>query len=97
MSARGDGWFQGRELVEALEVRLALPDTAAAFGRFRTAVALAERYDVYAAAWLVAECAAPLAAAGVTEVHETVARYAAEVDGHGFTSLAARYAAVRGA
>jgi tetratricopeptide (TPR) repeat protein len=92
---RQDWWFQGRELVEALAVRLALAagDRAAAERRFRHALSQAERHDLYGAAWLVAECAAPLEAQGVEEVRNAVAQYAPQAQTLGYAPLSARYAA----
>ncbi|HEY0778894.1 MAG TPA: diguanylate cyclase, partial [Gemmatirosa sp.] len=64
---RAEWWFQGRELCDALHVRL-----AAATGRPRAEVAelllsrveRAERHDPYAALWLAAECATLLRGVG---------------------------------
>ncbi len=55
---RGD-WFQGRELGEALGIRLAMldGDPTAALAQFRQAIALAHDSDMMAAAWLTAELA----------------------------------------
>ena len=52
-------WFQGRELVEALAVRLAVHGRAdrGCASLFDTARTLADASDVYTAAWLTAECA----------------------------------------
>jgi tetratricopeptide (TPR) repeat protein len=98
LSTRGDWWFQGRELAEALDVRVALRTAGArAETRFREALALAERNDRYAAAWLLAECAGPLVAVGATAVWETVEEYAREVEALGYASLSRRFAAFRAA
>ena len=50
-------WFQGRELAEALRIRLLMLDgeTGQAVQRFADALTLADPSDVYAAAWLTAE------------------------------------------
>lgn len=96
IAARDGVWFQGRELIEALQVRVTLLfDVAEAERAFQTSLAVAERHDLYAAAWLVAECAGPLSSAGVAGVLEVVARYEARLEGKGFASLSTRYAAVR--
>ena len=50
---------------------------------------------MYAAAWLVADCAAPLMAKGESSVRQVVRHYAAQVDGLGVASLSAHYAALR--
>jgi diguanylate cyclase (GGDEF)-like protein/putative nucleotidyltransferase with HDIG domain len=93
---KSDWWFQGRELLEALSVRMAIlaGGVATAERQFVTALALAERHDVYGAAWLVAECAPGLAAAGFPAIWETVNRFAHRVEALGFASLSARYAAL---
>ena len=97
---RADWWFQGRELHEALAVRLALseggPDGvgggAAASARFRVAHDLAARHDPYGAAWLVSECAPVLAAIGDEEARALGARCAREAEEEGYTLLNARFA-----
>jgi tetratricopeptide (TPR) repeat protein len=55
---RPDWWFQGRDLVDSLRIRLAAEraDDAHAMRLLHEAVAIARRYDPYAAAYLVAEC-----------------------------------------
>jgi tetratricopeptide (TPR) repeat protein len=62
LAARRDWWFQGRELVEALRVRIAAAagDTDRATAGFLDAVAQAEEHDHYAAVWLAADCASAL-------------------------------------
>ena len=58
MRTRTD-WFQGRELVEALHVRVAARRGAPeeAHGHFHRALHLARESDFYSAAWLTARCA----------------------------------------
>ena len=58
MESRPD-WFQGREVAEALGVRLDAFDGKfeEAIARFDTAVSIAEGADFYNAAWLIAACA----------------------------------------
>jgi tetratricopeptide (TPR) repeat protein len=49
-------WFQGRELVEAVGIHLALPRSkSVAYEMFAAALTLAEGSDVFGASWLVAE------------------------------------------
>ncbi len=59
---RPEWWFQGRDLVDALRIRLAAErgDDAHAMRLLSDAVTMAGRYDVYLAAYLVAECAPSL-------------------------------------
>jgi tetratricopeptide (TPR) repeat protein len=93
---RPDWWFQGRELADALSVRAALAsgDERLAERRFTAALSLAERHDPYGAAWLVGECAVPLAASGLGNVQSTVARYAPLVEALGYAQLSARYSSL---
>ena len=54
----GQRWFQGRELFEALRIRLAAwPDDATPLALLLDALERAEQHDQYAALWLGAECA----------------------------------------
>jgi tetratricopeptide (TPR) repeat protein len=93
--ARADWWFQGRELVETLRVRLAAQrgETAVAERSFRDALALAEAHDPFGAAWLVAECAASLDSC-CTDLAPTIARHARRVEAMGYGALAPRYASL---
>jgi diguanylate cyclase (GGDEF)-like protein/putative nucleotidyltransferase with HDIG domain len=62
LGTRHDWWFQKRELLEALAVRLDVHDERyeEAYARYQTAVAKLEESDGYSAAWMVADCAAEL-------------------------------------
>ncbi len=93
---RADWWFQGRELLEALAIRihLELKDVAAARQRFTDALALAEQSDTYGAAWLVAEVAGPLGAVGVPLADQQVERFADLAKGLDYAPLTARYASL---
>jgi diguanylate cyclase (GGDEF)-like protein len=95
IGGRADWWFQGRELHEALAVRLALAegDRPHAVARFATAHALAARHDPYGASWLVSECAPLLLAAGDDGARPLAERYAREAAERGYILLSARYAA----
>jgi tetratricopeptide (TPR) repeat protein len=88
---REDWWFQGRELVEALAVRLTEGDGATRLARFERAYALAERHAPYGAAWLAAECGSVLLAdshpPSTARVEELVARYTEEADRRGYVLL----------
>jgi diguanylate cyclase (GGDEF)-like protein/putative nucleotidyltransferase with HDIG domain len=96
LGARTDWWFQGRELLEALEVRMAAHDgdMVAAQRRFHSAVARLEMLEVYPAAWMVADCAAELVEhdAGVWKV---VTRFASHPAVQDYVPLAARFTALR--
>ena len=93
---RGDWWFQGRELLESLAVRLAAHDgqLAAARKRFHVAVARLELMEVYAAAWMVADCGAELVERdeGIWRVVERFTTHEAVQE---FVPLAARFTALR--
>ncbi|MCC7054357.1 MAG: diguanylate cyclase [Gemmatimonadaceae bacterium] len=93
---RATWWFQGRELLEALAIRVHLQcgDASAARQRFESGLALAEASDTYGAAWLVADVAGPLAAVGVCAAHDQVPRFAALAEGLAYAPLTARYAAL---
>jgi diguanylate cyclase (GGDEF)-like protein len=79
LSARGEWWFQGRELAEALDILLLLTRQApeAAMDRLARVAADAVRLDRYAAAWHVAECAGPIAEATPGVVRALAAEYLA--------------------
>ncbi|MEP6622515.1 MAG: HD domain-containing phosphohydrolase [bacterium] len=92
---RDDWWFQGRELFESLIIRLAAHDgaLAEARARFYRGVERLEPMDVYAAAWMVADCAADIADEdpGVWAVVERMARHPAVRE---FVPLAVRFTAL---
>jgi len=86
-------WFQGRELVVALEVRLQLADgyreDAEAF--LLDSLAAADLHDPYGAAWLVAEVWDTMREAGSQQIAPLVARYETVARTRGFRALAARF------
>ena len=95
LGARHDWWFQKRELLESLAVRL---DAHAgrydeALSRFHSAVPRLEESDGYAAAWMVADCAAELGAHDRT-VWEQVERFAGHAMVQQFVPLSARFTAL---
>lgn len=57
MVVEGDRWFQGREMIEALLVRVTFEegDHAGAVAQYHGALALAQRHDRYRAAWIISE------------------------------------------
>ena len=71
-------WFQGRELGEALALRLELQEgrPAAAVARLTEALALANPSDVYGAAWLTAEFGEEMRPHAPDLVIEALNRYA---------------------
>jgi tetratricopeptide (TPR) repeat protein len=74
-------WFQGREIAEALRIRLDTVDDRRedALRLFETAVALAEAADFYTAAWLAVECAPALFAFDRSRVLRQIDRFATKV------------------
>jgi tetratricopeptide (TPR) repeat protein len=85
-------WFAGRELVDALAVRVAAAAGHAglAADRFEQALAVAEPNDGFAAARLAAECASALASVGVQAVVATIDRLRVAAIASGFDRLARR-------
>ena len=95
-AGRSDWWFQGRERFESLVISLHVQAGrhAAAMSRFRMGVDQLEEMNVYAAAWLVAECAAAVAEHDPT-VWTTVQRLADNAMVQQFVPLSARFTALR--
>jgi tetratricopeptide (TPR) repeat protein len=93
---RVDWWFQGRELLESLTIRIAAldGDTAGARRRFHSAVARLELLEVYPAAWMVADSAADLAEQDPS-VWKVINRFAAHPLVQDYVPLAARFTALR--
>jgi diguanylate cyclase (GGDEF)-like protein/putative nucleotidyltransferase with HDIG domain len=83
-------WFAGRELVDALAVRIAAGagHSGLAADRFERALSVAEPNDAFAAARLVAECGPALASVGVRTVDATVERLRYAAIASGFDRLA---------
>ncbi|MFL5607103.1 MAG: HD domain-containing phosphohydrolase [Gemmatimonadaceae bacterium] len=96
LKGRDDWWFQGRELLESLVVQLHARsgNFDAALARFRVAVERLEAQDVWAGAWLVADCAAALAEHDPT-VWKIVERLGAHATVQEFVPLSARFTALR--
>ena len=93
---RADWWFQGRELLESLAVRLTASrgEPQAAHVRFSVAVERLLALEDYAVAWFVADCAGALV--------EQFPSIRAEIDQHsetavcrGFKVISARFTALR--
>ena len=74
-------WLQGRELVEALPIHLALMhDEENAFRMFEVALASADAKDAYGASWLLAEFAIPLRVNEPDKIDSLVRRYGARAE-----------------
>lgn len=88
----GSTWYQGRELLEALEVRylLATDRVVTAVEEFERARALAATIDEWAALWLVGECAPALYRAGQLQYEEVIKAAHARAAAYGMRPLAAR-------
>ena len=91
--AKRSDWFQGRELAEALRIRLAAQKGKVdeALGQFETALALAESSDFYCAAWLTAECGKDLLSKGGTKVRTSVSRLADRAQQYGLAEISRKY------
>lgn len=92
MGERPD-WFQTRELVEALFVRIAAREGRQddAVSRFSAAVSLAEASDIYSAAWLTAACADSLYEFDKETVKSSIRRYSERVKALGYAEMTRRY------
>jgi diguanylate cyclase (GGDEF)-like protein len=93
LAGRDGWWFQGRELVEALAVRLAAADgdIERAAARLERSLSAAEAVDVYGASWLLAECAEVLARHDPARERASVQAYAHRVEALGFERMRQRY------
>jgi hypothetical protein len=91
--SRGDAWFQGREFVDALIIRLQLLDAPRAVpATLDEALTRIEPHDPFAAIWLAAECVdgaqrQPTLHASLLEVTR---RQAAQARALGYAPLVAR-------
>jgi hypothetical protein len=93
---RPEWWFQGRDLVDALRIRLAAErgDDAHALRLLHEAVAIAGRYDPYVGAHLVAECA-PSLRRSTDALLALIDHVSPEVESLGFAGLAQRLSVLR--
>jgi len=91
-------WYQGRELAEALIIRVAALNGHfdEALSRFETALNTAEAVDVYTAVWLTLACAEALSHADPARVRLAVDRYALSVKKLGYDALTRRYGVLAG-
>jgi hypothetical protein len=95
LNGRAD-WFQGRELVEALRIRLAARDGDgdAAVRQFLQAHELADSTDAYSAAWLTVVCADSLLSHDRGRIRGVVSDYAGRVRELGYSAMTERYEAL---
>jgi tetratricopeptide (TPR) repeat protein len=85
-------WFQGRELVEALAIRLALLNGRGEASQiFTSAVALADTRDVYGGVWLTAELGELLREGAPEAVETAVRRYATRPEVFGNPRVRGRF------
>lgn len=96
VETRPEWWFQGRDLVDALRIRLAAErgDDAHAIRLLNDAVALAGRHDVYLAGYLVAECAPSLRRAADAVV-PMIDQLMPQVEDFGFSGVVQRLTNMR--
>ncbi|HJQ21628.1 MAG TPA: AAA family ATPase [Gemmatimonadaceae bacterium] len=92
------GWFQGRELVETLRIRVAAAEgrQQEALQMFDAARALAEHADVSSAAWLTASVADVLYAIDPEHLKAAVERFSQDVGTLGFAELTRKYQDLQG-
>ena len=95
METRPD-WFQGREMAEALAIRIDAADGRfeKALGELEHAVALAEGADLYNAAWLTVTCAEALIEFDRDRVRACINRYRDRVRQLGYPEMTRRYEAL---
>jgi hypothetical protein len=93
---RPEWWFQGRDMVDSLRIRLAAErgDDAHAMRLLHEAVTIADRHDPYVAAYLVAECA-PSLRRSPDSLLALIDRISPQVDALGFTGIAKRLSVLR--
>jgi tetratricopeptide (TPR) repeat protein len=96
LGTRDGWWFQGRERLESLAIRLAIQDGHRTFAltRFLAAVERIEAMDVYSAAWFVGECGGEVAA-DEPDAWAIIDRFGEHAMVQEFVPLAARYTALR--
>jgi tetratricopeptide (TPR) repeat protein len=86
-------WFQGREVAEALIVRVELMggNTDSAFARLEWAAEMAAVSDQYVAIWLVLSCAPALLEHDPARARRSIDRYGGSVAALGFPDLTRRF------
>lgn len=93
---RPDWWFQGRDLIDSLRVRLAAErgDDAHALRLLHEAVAIAGQHDPYAAVYLVAECGPSLRRCG-DALLALIDQVLPEAEAQGFAGVVRRLSVLR--
>lgn len=93
-----EGWFHGRELVDALRIRIAATEgrLAEALNAYEVARSTAEQFDVYSAAWLTGACADLLLPHYPGKIRTAIERYSNQVDALGFAELTRKYRQIQG-
>jgi tetratricopeptide (TPR) repeat protein len=99
ITARMDGrpgwWFQGREIVEALRIRIAAArrDYTEAVTLLKENVEALKGRDLYAAGWLLGECAQALPPDRVP--FSLITELSPRIEAHGYAGLSLRFATLR--
>ena len=90
-TGREDWWFQGRELYDALHLKLAAMrgTRAGVLDEVEKALTRADAHDQYAAVWLAAECASVLRSLGV-DSEDVLHRYSVHARALGYQPLVDR-------
>jgi diguanylate cyclase (GGDEF)-like protein len=93
-----EGWFHGRELVDALRIRLTASQgrLSEAMAMFEDARANAAQFDMYCAAWLTGATADLLLPHYPDQVRAAIERYSSQVNALGFAELTRRYRNIQG-
>lgn len=86
-------WFQGREMLETLKVRVALAmgDGAKALKHFGEGLKMAEASDEYGAMFLAAECAGDLMPHDGNTIRSTAKKHAEKCQKGGYMRLAKKF------
>jgi GGDEF domain-containing protein/tetratricopeptide (TPR) repeat protein len=89
-------WFQGREFVEALRIRLAATDNRGdeALRRFSEVIEMTEASEPWVGVWMISECAEILLPFDPRGIHAIIERFTAEVGKLGNPIMTERYAAL---
>jgi diguanylate cyclase (GGDEF)-like protein len=97
-ASQREGWSHGRELVDALRVRLTASQGrfAEALEMFEAARANAANYDLYCAAWLVGATADLLLPQFPDQVRNAIEMYSGQASALGFAELTRRYRHIQG-